>query len=63
MLLIFYVNFIFLVVIEKLTLQVPWKNLYTNATKATIDGLYLLVVPKTGLFILFDISIFVFFCK
>ena len=33
---------------EKLTLQVPWKNLYTHPTKATIDGLFLLVVPKTG---------------
>ncbi|CAF3939022.1 unnamed protein product [Rotaria sp. Silwood2] len=32
---------------EKLTLQVPWKNIYTQSTKATIDGLFLLVVPKT----------------
>jgi hypothetical protein len=36
--------------IEKLVLQVPWKNLYNQPTKATIDGLYLLVVPETGLF-------------
>lgn len=35
--------------LEKLTLQVPWKNLYTHPTKATIEGLFLLVVPKTGL--------------
>ncbi|CAF0895845.1 unnamed protein product [Rotaria sp. Silwood1] len=33
--------------LEKLTLQVPWKNIYTQSTKATIDGLFLLVVPKT----------------
>ncbi|CAF0751812.1 unnamed protein product [Rotaria sordida] len=33
--------------LQKLTLQVPWKNLYTHPTKATIDGLFLLVVPKT----------------
>ncbi|CAF0955761.1 unnamed protein product [Rotaria sordida] len=33
--------------LEKLTLQVPWKNIYKQATKATIDGLFLLVVPKT----------------
>ncbi|CAF3386362.1 unnamed protein product [Rotaria sp. Silwood1] len=33
--------------LQKLTLQVPWKNLYTYPTKATIDGLFLLVVPKT----------------
>ncbi|CAF1212266.1 unnamed protein product [Rotaria magnacalcarata] len=33
--------------LEKLTLQVPWSNLYVNPTKVTIDGLYLLVVPKT----------------
>ncbi|CAF4443214.1 unnamed protein product, partial [Adineta steineri] len=31
--------------LQKLTLQVPWTNLYTHPTKATIDGLYLLVVP------------------
>ena len=36
------------ILLEKLTLQVPWKNLYTHPTKATIDGLFLLVVPKTG---------------
>jgi hypothetical protein len=35
--------------LEKLTLKVPWKNLYTHPTKATIDGVFLLVVPKTGL--------------
>jgi vacuolar protein sorting-associated protein 13A/C len=33
--------------LQKLVLQVPWKNLYTHPTKATIDGLYLLVIPKT----------------
>jgi len=34
--------------LQKLTLQVPWKNLYTHPTKATVEGLFLLVVPKTG---------------
>ncbi len=47
-------------IVEKLTLQVPWKNLYTHPTKATIDGLFLLVVPKTGLsslgFVMFERS-------
>jgi len=33
--------------LQKLTLQVPWKNLYTHPTKATVEGLFLLVVPKT----------------
>ncbi|CAF4497379.1 unnamed protein product [Rotaria socialis] len=32
--------------LKKLTLQVPWKNLYTHPTKLTIDGLYLLVIPR-----------------
>uniref|UniRef100_A0A3B3RA21 Vacuolar protein sorting 13 homolog C n=1 Tax=Paramormyrops kingsleyae TaxID=1676925 RepID=A0A3B3RA21_9TELE len=29
----------------KLTLKIPWKNLYSEAVVATLDGLYLLVVP------------------
>uniref|UniRef100_A0A671MWF0 Vacuolar protein sorting-associated protein 13C-like n=1 Tax=Sinocyclocheilus anshuiensis TaxID=1608454 RepID=A0A671MWF0_9TELE len=31
--------------IGKLTLKIPWKNLYSEAVVATLDGLYLLVVP------------------
>ncbi|XP_047187417.1 vacuolar protein sorting-associated protein 13C isoform X3 [Scophthalmus maximus] len=31
--------------IGKLTLKIPWKNLYNDAVVATLDGLYLLVVP------------------
>ncbi|KAL1007735.1 hypothetical protein UPYG_G00090880 [Umbra pygmaea] len=31
--------------IGKLTLRIPWKNLYSDAVVATLDGLYLLVVP------------------
>ncbi|XP_014875628.1 vacuolar protein sorting-associated protein 13C-like isoform X2 [Poecilia latipinna] len=31
--------------IGKLTLKIPWKNLYGDAVVATLDGLYLLVVP------------------
>lgn len=26
-------------------LKIPWKNLYNDAVVATLDGLYLLVVP------------------
>ena len=50
---IYFVKENFCDILEKLTLQVPWKNLYTHPTKATIDGLFLLVVPKTGLEICF----------
>ncbi|XP_069759027.1 intermembrane lipid transfer protein VPS13C isoform X1 [Narcine bancroftii] len=32
--------------IDKLTLKIPWKNLYSEAVVATLDGLYLLVVPE-----------------
>uniref|UniRef100_A0A9J8B830 Vacuolar protein sorting 13 homolog C n=1 Tax=Cyprinus carpio carpio TaxID=630221 RepID=A0A9J8B830_CYPCA len=31
--------------IDKLILKIPWKNLYNEAVVATLDGLYLLVVP------------------
>ncbi|XP_069786597.1 intermembrane lipid transfer protein VPS13A isoform X2 [Narcine bancroftii] len=31
--------------IGKLELKIPWKNLYTQAVEATLDGVYLLVVP------------------
>ncbi|XP_030622717.1 vacuolar protein sorting-associated protein 13C [Chanos chanos] len=31
--------------VGKLTLKIPWKNLYNEAVVATLDGLYLLVVP------------------
>lgn len=29
----------------KLTLKIPWKNLYNEAVVVTLEGLYLLVVP------------------
>ena len=32
----------------KLTLKIPWKNLYTEAVVASIDGLYALAVPNVG---------------
>ncbi|XP_050931802.1 LOW QUALITY PROTEIN: intermembrane lipid transfer protein VPS13C [Lates calcarifer] len=35
--------------IGKLTLKIPWKNLYNDAVVATLDGLYLLVVPGATL--------------
>uniref|UniRef100_A0A674H404 Vacuolar protein sorting 13 homolog C n=1 Tax=Taeniopygia guttata TaxID=59729 RepID=A0A674H404_TAEGU len=31
--------------INKLTLKIPWKNLYGEAVVATLEGLYLLIVP------------------
>ncbi|CAH2294187.1 vacuolar sorting-associated 13A isoform X1 [Pelobates cultripes] len=31
--------------IEKLDLQIPWKNLYTQPVEAILDGVYLLIVP------------------
>ncbi|XP_078070643.1 intermembrane lipid transfer protein VPS13A isoform X2 [Mustelus asterias] len=31
--------------IAKLELKIPWKNLYGQAVEATLDGIYLLVVP------------------
>uniref|UniRef100_A0A8C4TAX7 Chorein N-terminal domain-containing protein n=1 Tax=Erpetoichthys calabaricus TaxID=27687 RepID=A0A8C4TAX7_ERPCA len=33
--------------IGKLTLKIPWKKLYSDAVVATLDGLYLLVVPRS----------------
>ncbi|KAL4216396.1 Vacuolar protein [Mactra antiquata] len=35
--------------IGKLTLKIPWKNLYTEPVVATIDGLYALAVPNVGI--------------
>ncbi|XP_048376852.1 intermembrane lipid transfer protein VPS13C isoform X2 [Stegostoma tigrinum] len=32
--------------IDKLTLKIPWKNLYSEAVVASLDGLNLLVVPE-----------------
>ena len=32
----------------KLVLKIPWKNLYSEPVVAEIDGLYLLVRPNTG---------------
>ncbi|MGH0117440.1 UNVERIFIED_CONTAM: hypothetical protein FKN15_034627 [Acipenser sinensis] len=38
--------------IGKLILKIPWKNLYNDAVVATLDGLYLLVVPGASKLIL-----------
>ncbi|CAF1248487.1 unnamed protein product [Rotaria sordida] len=35
--------------LQKLSLHIPWKQLYTHPTKITIDGLYLLLTPKTDI--------------
>ena len=34
----------------KLVLKIPWKNLYTEAVVAEIDGIYALAVPNAGKF-------------
>ena len=38
------------VISGKLTLKIPWKNLYTEPTVAQLDGLYVVVVPNTSMF-------------
>ncbi|XP_044135757.1 vacuolar protein sorting-associated protein 13C isoform X2 [Bufo gargarizans] len=35
--------------IDKLILKIPWKNLYGDAVVATLEGLYLLVVPGASM--------------
>ncbi|KAE8617181.1 hypothetical protein XENTR_v10009002 [Xenopus tropicalis] len=35
--------------IDKLTLKIPWKNLYGDAVVATLEGLFLLVVPGASI--------------
>ncbi|XP_026537812.1 vacuolar protein sorting-associated protein 13C [Notechis scutatus] len=35
--------------IDKLTLKIPWKNLYGEAVIASLEGLYLLVVPGASI--------------
>uniref|UniRef100_A0A8C5SHG1 Vacuolar protein sorting 13 homolog C n=1 Tax=Laticauda laticaudata TaxID=8630 RepID=A0A8C5SHG1_LATLA len=35
--------------IDKLTLKIPWKNLYSEAVVASLEGLYLLVVPGASI--------------
>ncbi|KJH40546.1 hypothetical protein DICVIV_13494 [Dictyocaulus viviparus] len=34
--------------LSSLVLKIPWKNLYNESVIATIDGLYLIVVPNKG---------------
>ncbi|XP_068995248.1 intermembrane lipid transfer protein VPS13A isoform X2 [Embiotoca jacksoni] len=35
--------------IECLELKIPWKNLYTQSVEATLDGVYLLIVPTASI--------------
>ncbi|XP_043932244.1 vacuolar protein sorting-associated protein 13C [Protopterus annectens] len=35
--------------IDKLSLKIPWKNLYNEAVVATLDGLYLVIVPGASI--------------
>ncbi|VDN11900.1 unnamed protein product [Dibothriocephalus latus] len=37
--------------IGRLTLQIPFKNLYTEPVIAELDGLHILAVPNSGTFI------------
>ena len=32
----------------RLELKIPWKNLYTQSVEATLDGVYLLIVPTAS---------------
>ena len=34
--------------LETLKLKIPWKSLYTESIKANIDGLTILVAPKSS---------------
>lgn len=36
---------IFFFLTGRLQLKIPWKNLYTQSVEATLDGVYLLIVP------------------
>uniref|UniRef100_H3C3Y7 Vacuolar protein sorting 13 homolog A n=1 Tax=Tetraodon nigroviridis TaxID=99883 RepID=H3C3Y7_TETNG len=35
--------------IGRLELKIPWKNLYTQSVEATLDGVYLLIVPLASI--------------
>uniref|UniRef100_A0A8C5DE59 Vacuolar protein sorting 13 homolog A n=1 Tax=Gouania willdenowi TaxID=441366 RepID=A0A8C5DE59_GOUWI len=35
--------------IGRLELKIPWKNLYTQSVEATLDGVYLLIVPTASI--------------
>lgn len=35
--------------IRQLELKIPWKNLYTQSVEATLDGVYLLIVPTASI--------------
>uniref|UniRef100_A0A3B4AXD7 Chorein N-terminal domain-containing protein n=1 Tax=Periophthalmus magnuspinnatus TaxID=409849 RepID=A0A3B4AXD7_9GOBI len=35
--------------IERLELKIPWKNLYTQSVEATLNGVYLLIVPTASI--------------
>ncbi|XP_030592859.1 intermembrane lipid transfer protein VPS13A isoform X2 [Archocentrus centrarchus] len=35
--------------IGRLQLKIPWKNLYTQSVEATLDGVYLLIVPTASI--------------
>lgn len=42
-----YSDFVSLIT-GRLELKIPWKNLYTQSVEATLDGVYLLIVPTAS---------------
>uniref|UniRef100_A0A671VK31 Vacuolar protein sorting 13 homolog A n=1 Tax=Sparus aurata TaxID=8175 RepID=A0A671VK31_SPAAU len=43
-----YSDFVSLIT-GRLELKIPWKNLYTQSVEATLDGVYLLIVPTASI--------------
>uniref|UniRef100_A0A8C4FH35 Vacuolar protein sorting 13 homolog A n=1 Tax=Dicentrarchus labrax TaxID=13489 RepID=A0A8C4FH35_DICLA len=35
--------------VSEIVLKIPWKNLYTQSVEATLDGVYLLIVPTASI--------------
>ena len=35
---------------DKLTLKIPWKNLYNDPVLIEVDGVYIVAGPETGIY-------------
>lgn len=35
--------------LDKLTLKIPWKNLYNDPVLIEVDGVYIVAGPETGI--------------
>jgi len=47
----YMLEFIYMLLFSgKLTLKIPWKNLYTEPTVALLDGLFVILVSNTSMF-------------